>query len=58
MVKDLRPTAVKIRKTQEVHRKKFRKNTNEHDKEILKERYITPEGRQKIINDLTFNIIV
>ena len=26
--------------------------TNEHDKEIPKERYISPEVRQKIIDDL------
>ena len=26
--------------------------TNEHDKEIPKERYISPEERQKIIDDL------
>ena len=26
--------------------------TNEHDKEIRKERYISPEERQKIIDDL------
>ena len=26
--------------------------TNEHDKEIFKERKTSPEGRQKIINDL------
>ena len=26
--------------------------SNEHDKEIPKERYISPEERQKIINDL------
>ena len=32
--------------------------TNEHDKETPKERYISPEERQKIINDVTFNIIV
>ena len=32
--------------------------TNEYDKEIPKERYISPEERQKIINDPTFNIIV
>ena len=25
--------------------------TNEHDKEIAKERYISPEERQKIIDD-------
>ena len=25
---------------------------NDYDKEILKERYISPEGRQKIIDDL------
>ena len=27
--------------------------TNEHDKEIPKERYISPEERQKIIDDFT-----
>ena len=27
-------------------------NTNENDKEIPKERYISPEKRQEIINDL------
>ena len=32
--------------------------TNEHGKETPKERYISPEERKKIINDLTFNIIV
>ena len=32
--------------------------TNEHDKEIPKERYISSEERGKVINDLTFNIIV
>ena len=26
--------------------------TNEHDKEKLKERYISPDERQKIIDDL------
>ena len=26
--------------------------TNEHDKEIPKERYISPEERQKVIDDL------
>ena len=26
--------------------------TNEHDKEIPKERYISPEERQKIIDDI------
>ena len=30
---------------------------NEHDKEIVTERYISPEERMNIINDLTFNII-
>ena len=30
---------------------------NEHDKEIVIERYISPEERMNIINDLTFNII-
>ena len=28
-----------------------RQITNEHDKEILKERYISPEERPKIIDD-------
>ena len=27
--------------------------TNEHDKEVPKERYVSPEERQKIIDDLT-----
>ena len=31
--------------------------TNEHDKEIPKERYISLEKRQKIIDNLIFNII-
>ena len=29
--------------------------TNEHDKEILKERYLSPEERQKIIDDVRLN---
>ena len=42
---------------------KFRKNsqqnnsetfTNEHDKETLDERYISPEERREIIDELTF----
>ena len=32
--------------------------TNENDKEISKERYISLEERQKIIDNLIFNIIV
>ena len=32
--------------------------TNENDKEIPKERYVSPVERQKIINNLIFNIIV
>ena len=32
--------------------------TNQNDKEIPKERYISPEERQKILDDLGFNIIV
>ena len=32
--------------------------TNEHDKEIPKERYISPEERQKIIDNLRSIIIV
>ena len=31
---------------------------NENDKEIPKERYVFPEERQKIIDILTFNIIL
>ena len=31
---------------------------SERDKEIPKERYISPERRQKINNDLTINMIV
>ena len=34
------------------------KVTNENDKEIPKERYISPEERQKIIDSLGVNIIV
>ena len=32
--------------------------TNVNDKEIPKERNISPEGRQKFINNLRINIIV
>ena len=32
--------------------------TNENDKEIPKQRYISSEERQKIIDNLIFNIIV
>ena len=32
--------------------------TNEHDKETPKERYISPEERQNIIDNLRLNIIV
>ena len=32
--------------------------TNEHDKEIHKERYISSEERQKIIDDLRLIIII
>ena len=32
--------------------------THEHDEEIARERYISPEERQKIIDNLILNIIV
>ena len=32
--------------------------TNENNKEIPKERYLSPEERHKIIDNLGFNIIV
>ena len=32
--------------------------TNENDKEIRKERYISPEERKKIIHNLGINLIV
>ena len=32
--------------------------TNEYDKEIPKERYISPKERQKIMDNLDINIIV
>ena len=32
--------------------------TNQNDKEISKERYISPEERQKIIDNLDINITV
>ena len=43
--------------------KKLKRNsletvTNEHDKEIPKERYISPKERQKIMDNLDINIIV
>ena len=31
--------------------------TNDNDKEILKERYISPEERQKVIDNLDIKII-
>ena len=31
---------------------------NEHDKEIRKERYMCPQGRQKIMDNLISNILV
>ena len=44
---------IKLQKSQEVHHRIIQKRLkNEHDKEITKERYISPEGRQKIIDDL------
>ena len=30
---------------------------NEHDKEVRKERYMSPEGRQKIMDNLISNIM-
>ena len=43
--------------------KKLKRNsletvTNEHDKEIPKERYISPKERQKVMDNLDINIIV
>ena len=44
---------IKLQKSQEVYHRIIQKRLqNEHDKEITKERYISPEGRQKIIDDL------
>ena len=40
----------KISKT--LQNKKSETATNEHNKEIPKERYISPEKRQKVIDDL------
>ena len=34
------------------------KVANENDKEIPKQRYISPEKRQKTIDNLIFNVIV
>ena len=49
-------------KGQEVSRSSPQDNsktcTNKHDKKIPKERYISPEEGEKVINDLTFNIIL
>ena len=41
---------IKLRGFQNIHNKETA--ANEHDKEIPKERYISPEKRQKIIEDL------
>ena len=50
---------VKLRKSKEVNHRIIQKLiTNELDKEIPKERYISSEKRQKIFNELAFNIIV
>ena len=43
---------IELRKSQRLHNKnKSEKVTNEHDKEISKERYTSPEERQKIIDE-------
>ena len=36
----------------------FETVTNQNNKEISKERYISPEERQKIIGNLDINVIV
>ena len=59
MLRELNLTMVKLRKSKEVNHRIIQKLiTNELDKEIPKERYISSEKRQKIFNELAFNIIV
>ena len=42
-----------LRKFKKLHKKNNSEtNTNEHDKEIPKEKYISPEKRQETIDDL------
>ena len=43
---------IKLRGFQKIHNRIIQTVTNELDKEIPKERYIFPEERQKIIDDL------
>ena len=44
---------IKLQKSQNFAKKKKSETaTNEHNKEIPKERYISPEKRQKVIDDL------
>ena len=43
---------IKLQKSQKLCKKKSETATNEHNKEIPKERYISPEKRQKVIDDL------
>ena len=45
---------IKLQKSQKLctKKKKSETATNEHNKEIPKEKYISPEKRQKIIDDL------
>ena len=53
---------MEYRKTTKVSKNSKRNNseavTNENDKETPKKRYISPEERQKIIDNLDINIIV
>ena len=43
---------IELRKSQIIPQNNSEKVRNEHDKEIPKERYISPEEKQKIIDDL------
>ena len=43
---------IKLQKSQAVATKDFRTVTNELDKETPKERHVSPEEKQKIIDDL------
>ena len=46
---------IELRKSQKLHKEIIQKQfINDHDKEIPKERYISSEERQKIIEDLRF----
>ena len=43
---------IELQNFQKIHNKIIQRHRNENDKEIPKERYISPEERKKIIDEL------